>query len=145
MPHTCTLNILSPIPTTHALLLSPLSFQFWSGALQVSTKLPPHFYSFPSFLISPFSQQEHSLAVLPPLFLAFSLQLYDSPAYCEGLRKVLPLDDANGGFESLTVWHMTDSKLHSRGKGVTPVREVIAYLEDDKARKIAGRKERVDG
>ena len=52
---------------------------------------------------------------------------------------MLPLDDANGGFESLTVWHMTDSKLHSRGKGVTPVREVIVHLEEDKARKIAER------
>jgi len=34
---------------------------------------------------------------------------------------------------------MTDSKLHLRGKGVTPVREVIAHLEEDKARTIAER------
>lgn len=118
---------------------SAWSFQFWSGALQVSAKPPSHLSSFPSSLIS-VACRKYSLVFLPPLFPSSYLQLYDDPAYCEDLVKVLPLDNANGGFESFTVWHMTDSKLHLRGKGVTPVREVIAHLEEDKTRKIAGRK-----
>lgn len=40
---------------------------------------------------------------------------------------------------------MTDSKLYLRGKGVTPVREVIVHLEEDKARKIAEREGGKDG
>lgn len=37
-------------------------------------------------------------------FWSGALQLWD---YCEGLRKVIPVDT----FREFTVWHMTDTKL----------------------------------
>eukprot|EP00624_Nannochloropsis_granulata_P003022 evm.model.NODE_25303_length_1897_cov_19.234581.1 len=42
------------------------------------------------------------------------------------MEKVLPISTLA---ESSTVWHMTDIKLHSRGKGVTPVDDIVAKLE----------------
>lgn len=51
-----------------------------------------------------------------------ALQLWD---HCKGLQKVIPVDM----FRDFTVWHMTDTKLYVRGKGVTPVEAIVSKLE----------------
>jgi hypothetical protein len=51
-----------------------------------------------------------------------ALQLWDD---CDGLTKVLPVST----FRNLTVWHMTDTKLYVRGKGVEPLENIVAKLE----------------
>jgi hypothetical protein len=63
-----------------------------------------------------------------------ALQLWDSPQYCGGLKKGMPVSF----FRNLTVWHMTDTKLYVRGKGVTPVEAIVAKLERQRAAILAG-------
>jgi len=55
------------------------------------------------------------------------------PEECEDIRKVLPIDDDIGGFESFTVWHMTDSKLRVMGEGVALVKDIVTHLNAEKA------------
>lgn len=61
------------------------------------------------------------------------LQLWDSPQHCGGLKKGMPLSF----FRGLTVWHMTDTKLYSRGRGVAPVDDIVAGLEAQRAEMLA--------
>ena len=42
------------------------------------------------------------------------------------MEKVVPISTLA---ESSSVWHMTDFKLHIRGKGVTPLDEIVQKLE----------------
>jgi len=45
---------------------------------------------------------------------------------CKGIEKVVPVSTMA---ESSSIWHMTDFKLHTRGKGVTPLDEIVEKLE----------------
>jgi len=58
-------------------------------------------------------------------FWSGALQLWD---YCQYLQKVIPIDT----FRDFTVWHMTDTKLYFRGKGVTLVDNIVDKLEKQK-------------
>lgn len=67
-------------------------------------------------------------------FWSGALQLWDSPEHCGGLRKAMPVSF----FRDLMVWHMTDTKLYVRGKGVGPVDRIVGRLERQRAAILAG-------
>ncbi len=55
-----------------------------------------------------------------------ALQLWQD---CGGLTKAMPVST----FRNLTVWHMTDTKLYVRGKGVEPLEAIVEKLEGQRA------------
>lgn len=67
-----------------------------------------------------------------------ALQLWQD---CEGLAKAMPVST----FRNLTVWHMTDTKLYVRGKGVEPLEKIVGKLEGQRAGTWAEEKEEGDG
>lgn len=50
---------------------------------------------------------------------------------CKGIEKVIPVST----FREFTVWHMTDTKLYYRGKGVGPVDKIVSKLEKTRKEK----------
>lgn len=60
-----------------------------------------------------------------------ALQLWQD---CDGLAKAMPV----ATFRNLTVWHMTDTKLYVRGKGVEPLEDIVGKLEGQRAAIPAG-------